>query len=429
MELRPYQKECLEKVLWTVQNKLPGNSVCVLPTGAGKSVLIASVIHQIDEPILIIQPSKEILEQNYAKLLMYVEEGEVGVYSASMNEKTINRFTFATIQSIYKKPDLFQRFKLVIVDECHLVNPANLTGMFTTFLKAIGNPPVIGLTATPYRMCTGYTNLGQNIYGGTDYESFATIKLINRMKGMFWKRVLYNINASDLIAQGYLCGLEYVDKSVVTHNDIPLNKSRTDFDMDSLETVMDTKKEEIKKAIQYAQENCKSVLVFCSSVRQAEHLSADTPGSSVISAKTTKKDREKIIQDFKNGTTKTVFNMGVLTTGFDHPALDCIVLLRPTRSIALYYQMLGRGVRLAPGKTSCKVIDLTSTVQNMGRVETIKLVKREKWELESETGSWHNAELYRFQFSKGGETPSNTIVKKDSGNLLNALNAVRNKNF
>ena len=93
---------------------------------------------------------------------------------------------------------------------------------------------------------------------------------------------------------------------------------------------------------------------------------------------------------------KAVFNVGVLTTGFDHPALDCIILLRPTRSIGLYYQMLGRGVRIAEGKTACKIIDLTSTVKNMGRVETIKLVRRDKWELESEAGSWHNRELYRY---------------------------------
>ena len=163
----------------------------------------------------------------------------------------------------------------------------------------------------------------------------------------------------------------------------------------------------IYDALAYSVMHSKSVLVFCSSVRQAEKMAEEYNTENIgecaaVSAKTKAKDRDRIISDFKSGKIKMVFNVGVLTTGFDHPALDCIVLLRPTRSIGLYYQMLGRGVRIAEGKTSCKVIDLTSTVKNMGRVETIKLVKREKWELESETGSWHGAELYSYVFDKKG---------------------------
>jgi DNA repair protein RadD len=119
--------------------------------------------------------------------------------------------------------------------------------------------------------------------------------------------------------------------------------------------------------------------------------------SAVVTGKTNKVLREKIISDFKDGTIKYVFNVGVLTTGFDHPSLDCIVLLRPTKSITLYYQMLGRGVRTAAGKKHCKIIDLTSTVQHLGRVETIQLLKEKgKWELISETGRWHNQQLYRY---------------------------------
>lgn len=393
--LRDYQKQALEKMLWAMGKGLDGNDLIVLPTGAGKSIVISALANALNQPILILQPSKEILEQNLAKLQLYVDRTQIGVYSASMNEKTIGHYTFATIQSIYTKPDFFKHFKLVIIDEAHLVNPKNLSGMFTSFLKAIGNPKVIGLTATPYRMDTGWT---RDQWGGL--TAHATIKLINRMKGFFWQRILFNINTAELMQSGYLCPLEYVDRSVVEHQQLKLNKSETDFDLESLEGLLTAKQNELMAAIAYGMETSKSVLVFNSSVAQAVKFAGLVPNSAAVSAKTPKKERDRIIKEFKAGTIKTVFNVGVLTTGFDHPALDCIILMRPTRSIALYYQMLGRGVRIAPGKTSCKVIDLTSTVKNMGRVETIKLVKREKWELESETSpNWHGAHLYSYRIN------------------------------
>ena len=141
-------------------------------------------------------------------------------------------------------------------------------------------------------------------------------------------------------------------------------------------------------------------MVFCSSVEQAERLQKLVEGAKVVTAKTSKKERIEIIKDFREGRIQTVFNVGVLTTGFDFPELDCIVLLRPTQSIGLYYQMLGRGVRVAPQKKGCAVMDLTGTVKRLGRIETIKLVKQEKWELISETGSWHNFPLYDFEITK-----------------------------
>lgn len=137
MELRPYQQQALDKILWAKEQNLPGNDLLVLPTGAGKSHVIAALANSLSEPILILQPSKEILEQNYAKLSQYVHPLKIGIYSASMNERTIRFFTFATIQSIYRKPQEFVQFGTIIIDECHLVNPKNLGGMFTTFINEV----------------------------------------------------------------------------------------------------------------------------------------------------------------------------------------------------------------------------------------------------------------------------------------------------
>ena len=405
MNLRPYQTDCLSKIRWERNQSLDGNSLCVLPTGSGKSIVISELANELNEDILILQPSKEILEQNLEKLSRYVSRDKIGIYSASMDEKTINKFTFATIQSIYRKPEFFSHFGTVLIDECHLVNPKNLDGMFSSFIAKVNAMrlmknefpiKVIGFTATPYRMDTFYVHEGNGFM-----RASATIKLINRTKGHFWKRMLFNINTQDLIDQGYLCKLDYVDRSVVQQQDLPLNKSESDFDLAAYERIISSKKDEILKAIAMGQDTSKSVLVFCSSVVQAENLSEMTKGSDVVSAKTPKKERTRIINGFKDGTIQTVFNVGVMTTGFDKPDLDCIILLRPTRSIGLYYQMVGRGLRIAPGKVSCKVIDLTSTVKNMGRVETIRLVKRDKWELESETkDNWHGTELYDFTYQR-----------------------------
>jgi len=365
--LRPYQTEALGRIHWA--KSLEGNDLCVLPTGSGKSIIIASLAKELNEPILILQPSKEILEQNYEKLCRYVSPEEIGIYSASMDQKIIRFYTFATIQSIYKCPEYFKHFKTVLIDECHLVNPKNLSGMFTSFLRDIGNPKVVGFTATPYRLDLTY------FYEDGFLKGQTAIKLINRMKGHFWSRVIFNINNHELIEQDYLVPLEYIDKTIIDQKDIPINKSKSDFDLEQYEVKLSEREQEIKEVIEYAQTVAKQVLVFCSSVRQAERMSMITRNSAVVTSKTSKAERDEIITSFKIGKLPVVFNVGVLTTGFDHPSLDCIVLARPTRSIGLYYQMLGRGVRKVEGKTSCKVIDLTSTVKYLGRVESIKLKK------------------------------------------------------
>jgi len=389
--LRDYQKKCVDKLLWA--HALTGSDIAVLPTGAGKSIIIAELAHKLNQPILILQPSKEILEQNYNKLCHYVDESEIGIYSASMKQKELGFYTFATIQSIYRKPELFTQFRTVIIDECHLVDPKNLSGMYTSFLESIGNPKVIGMTATPYRMSLMYR---QNEALGL--EAITTIKLINRMKGRFWQRIVFVIDHVELVAQGHLVPLRYIDKSVVRHNEIPLNASHSEFDLQAFERKILDKREEIIHALTFAQALSTSVLVFCSSVEQANDLAEEMHGS-VVTAETKKRQREQIIEDFKMGKSKMVFNVGCLTTGFDHPSLGVIVLLRPTRSLGLYTQMLGRGCRNSPGKRFCRVIDLTGNVSGMGRIETIRIVKKEKWEIESESGSWHNRPLDSFMLA------------------------------
>lgn len=407
--LRDYQQEAVNKIIWDL--KQDGNSLCVVATGGGKSIIIAETVRAYTHDTLILQPTKEILEQNYEKLLRYVPKEQIGIYSASMGEKRVSDYTFATIQSIYNDPEFFAHFGLIIIDEAHILNPKSMTGMFMSFIKKVNairkqsgleTVKVIGFTATPYRLDTMYVD-----WGTADARRVTTVKLINRMKGFFWSRILINITMDLLIQKGYLCAPVYIDASVVEQSEVPLNKSRSEFDMDMFDRILESKMDKLKRAVEYGERTSKSVLVFCSSVSQATRMADQTPGSEVVTGKTPKKERDRIITAFKEHEVKTVFNVGVLTTGFDHPGLDCIILMRPTRSIMLYVQMVGRGVRIAEGKVACKVIDLTSNVKNLGRVETIKIHKPdgEPWDLISETGSWHAKELYSFGVNKWADVP------------------------
>lgn len=404
---RDYQQNAVDKILWAMS--LEGNDLVSLPTGSGKSVVIAEVANRLNQDILITQPSKEILKQNAERFSHYVPAHELAVCSASMSEKRVSKYTFGTIGTLINRVSWFKHIKLVLVDECHLINIKKESSMYLDFLREIGNPKVVGFTATPYRNVTGYHRItdDRGQYRG-QLEAAVTLKLLNRMAaakskkkdsgpGFRWNRLLVNVNVADLIDAGYLCQMDYEKIKTVSAEEMKLNNAQTDFDLDDYEIKLGHRERQILDRILQAQREHKSVLVFCTSVKQAEKFSQVVSGSYCVSAKTPARRRDAIIDYFKSGRIKTVFNVGVLTTGFDHPALDCIVLIRPTRSVALYYQMLGRGVRTAQGKTTCKVIDFSGTVEMLGRVETIRLEKIEgKWELLTETGSWHNAPLYRY---------------------------------
>lgn len=401
LQLRDYQIEAIEKVKWSLT--IEGNDLLQLPTGAGKSIVIAELANHLNQNVLILQPTVEILEQNVGKLSQYVDQDEIGIYSASVGEKVIKKYTFATIGSVYKIPEQFRDFKVVLLDECHLLNPKETGSMFLSFLNAIGNPKVIGLSATVYRIFPTYF-VSQDQFGNRGLYQSNSIKVLSRVldkKGgkPFWNRIVFKMDPHELIDKGYLCPLQYVDKTTIKQEMVPLNKSRTDFDMEAYDKIVAKMDQDIVSLIQEAEMKHKFVLVFCNSISQSERLAGHFPNSKSISSKSTKKERADIIGGFKEGRYRVIFNVGVLTTGFDHPELDSIVLLRPTRSVALYYQMLGRGVRLAPNKTHCTVYDWSDTVKRIGRLETIKLEKVEgKWNVTTEAmpDGWHGKELYKF---------------------------------
>jgi DNA repair protein RadD len=368
--LREYQTTAVSRMLWAMT--IEGNSLICLPVGSGKTHVIAEFTKRIDKPVLIFTNNRELLEQDLEKLQAVVPADEIGVFSASLHSKEVKRYTLATIQSAYKHPELFNHYTVVIIDEASGLNPKNLTGMYNSFFKAIGNPKVIGLDACLYRLDSFYRATGKR---WQPWETITTTKILTRYKERFWKQIIYCLNTKELTDQGFLVPLTYEDKSFYYHEQIPTNKSSSDFDLLAFEELIGDKEPYVAQHIVDASKKHKSILTFCVSISQAERLSRAVQGSRTISSKTPSKEREEIINGFKDKSIKIVFNVNCLTRGFNHPCLDAIYMLRPTKSVNLYVQMLGRGTRIAEGKTTCTVYDFAGNLRSIGPLEGVKMEK------------------------------------------------------
>lgn len=367
-DLRDYQVESVnvgKKFL--IENK-SGGGLMVLPTGSGKSIIIAAIAKELPGNTLVLQPSKELVEQNYAKMVSYVGKDSIGIYSASAGRKDIGKITFATIGSIINKKELFAEFSNIIVDEAHLVNSKG--GRYEDLINTLGLP-VLGLTATPYRLHA----YADNFTG----ERSVVAKFLHRTRPRIFNKLIHVTQIKDLYEKGFLCPVMYEMNDLYDHARIKLNSTGMDFDQEALLAynqrigLIGIIKNAIEKS------NSKHILVFNSLVLEAQDLAQRLKESGIsvasVSALTPKKEREEIIEKFRSGEIKVVTNVGVLTTGFDFPELDCIVLARPTQSVALYYQMIGRGIRIAEGKEFVKVIDACGNTKRFGMIGDFEIVE------------------------------------------------------
>lgn len=363
---RPYQQDAIDAAVNFYKGNRNYHAIEILPTGSGKSVVIANIASSLEGKTIVFQPSKEILEQNFAKFTSYGYRASI--YSASAGQKRIDKVTFATIGSVAKKHHLFKDFKNIIVDECHLVNSKG--GMYHDFIKAIEGCKVLGLTATPYRL--------------TSTLDGAMLKFLTRTRPRIFTDVLYIVQNAMLFNNGYLAPLKYFSFDVIDRKMLQMNSSGTDFNEASLRSYY--KKIDFPRQTAYwanrILQKRNSLLIFSSLIEEAMFAARLIPGAVVLTGETEKRVREKILSDFKAGRIKCVVNVGVLTTGFDYPALDAVLLARSTMSLALYYQIIGRVMRpfrYADGtiKTGW-VIDLGGNYNFFGRIETMQCVQNEK---------------------------------------------------
>jgi DNA repair protein RadD len=361
--LRQYQVDAVKAAKRYLLDKNAKKPVLIImPTGSGKSLIIASIAQEIDAPLIIFQPTKEILEQNYNKMMDYGIMG-VTIYSASMNQKEIGNITLATIGSVYKKPEDFKSFKYVIVDEAHLVNAKG--GMYKEFLSVIGSK-IIGLTATPYR-------LSHDGFGGS------ILKFLTRTNPRVFSKVIHVTQTKYLSEQGYFSKTEYYPIKGFNRSEIQLNSTGADYQEDS-ERAYYTKHDFNKAVLDVVQRLLKvgktRILVFTKFVQEAQTLYEELGDiAAMVNGEMKAKERDSIIKGFRRGEIKVVANVGVLTVGFDYPELEVVVIARPTRSLTLYYQMMGRAVRPHPTKDSAWIIDMCANYDIFGKMEDMMLVE------------------------------------------------------
>lgn len=332
---------------------------------SGKSLVIADIASRLDGYTLVFQPSKEILEQNFKKLCSYGIL-DCSIYSASFNSKVISRITFATIGSVKNCPDLFSHFKNVIIDECHLVNPKE--GMYKDFLSYL-NSKVLGLTATPYRLSSN-----------RDFGSM--LKFITRTRPAIFKEVIYHVQISTLLDQGFLAKLNYYAMNPLGWNELNLKVNTTGADYTDKSVVKEYERIDFYGYLVHIVQRLmqpkkggkrKGILVFTRFLKEAERLTWSIPGCAIVSGETPKKERERILEAFKSGEIPVVANVGVLTTGFDYPELDTVVMARPTMSLALWYQIVGRAIRPHPNKEAGWIVDLCGNIKRFGEVSDLRL--------------------------------------------------------
>ena len=291
---------------------------------------------------------------------------DCGCYSASVGCKDINRITFATIGSVMNHMNDFSHFKYVLIDEAHVVNSKG--GMYEKFIN-LQDRQVVGLTATPYRL--------------SSYMNGSMLKFLTRTRPRIFSEVLYVCQTSDLLAKGYLANLKYYDLTAINIENVRSNSTGADYDEKSLKleyersgffdklTATTLRVLKPKSGIPR-----KGVLVFTRFVDEAEDLvrklrSKNIP-ADIVTGNTPKAEREWILEKFKSGELRVVANAQVLTTGFDYPELDTIIMARPTKSLALYYQCVGRAIRPFKGKDGW-VVDLCGNYKRFGKVSDLKI--------------------------------------------------------
>jgi DNA repair protein RadD len=344
---RDYQVEAV-KSLWDYFRIKSGNPVVAMPTGTGKSIVIARFLQSVyayypNQKVMILTHVKELIQQNYEKLMMVWQFAPAGIYSAGLNQKVHNRqITFAGIASVAKKPSLFGHIDLVLIDEAHLVSPSEAT-MYQAFIGALRamNPflKVIGLTATPWRLGHGHITEPVVNSNGSETPSIFTDVCFDITGVLPFNR---------LISEGYL--LPLVPRRTVVKLDVDnVHMRGGEYIESELQQAVD-KDETTMAALREAMElghDRRKWLIFASGTDHADHIAdmLNMLGIETGCVHSKREGRDSAIADFKAGKLRALVNNNVLTTGFDEPGIDMIVVLRPTASAVLWVQMLGRGTR------------------------------------------------------------------------------------
>lgn len=378
MKLRDYQEEGKADLMEFLLKSRVQKGIFVAPVGTGKALITAVMAEMVNEPILVIQPTKELLLQNFDKAQKFGMEPTI--YSAGLKSKEISDITYATPMSIVKNPEFFKKFNYVCIDESHLGLTNTVVGSrvikkskLAEFFEHIKPKKIIGLTATPIQL----VSMG---FAGS------ALKMMNRSARSFWNKAeIFHITQIPDVHKDYWSNIT-IRQLAPENNMLELNSSGSEFKEDSIIQQYDAN--DLMKVISEEYRSClkkgrKSILTFVPSIKHANDLKEYLKdGSEVVSSLTPDSERDRIINDFKLGKIKHLINCMLLTAGFDHPSLDTIIMARETNSFVLYYQIFGRLVRplMKDGKIIIQddlFIDLTNNTNRFGDIRNITFEKHD----------------------------------------------------
>ena len=361
--LRDYQQRTIDQLYKWFADGRKGHPCIELPTGSGKSHIVAAICKDAltqwpETRILMMTHVKELIEQNAEKMRDHWPEAPLGIYSAGMRRRDIGEpITFAGIQSVRNKADQIGHVDLVLIDECHLVSHKQEGGyrkLIDDLMRVNPALRVIGLTATPYRLGHGYITDAPALFAD----------------------IIAPVSIEELIFKKHLAPL----RSKLTAHQLSVDgvhKRGGEYIESELQAAVDTDDHNVSvvdEVISLAGDR-RSWLFFCAGVKHAHNvadiLNARGISAACIVGTTPKSERERIIAGFKSGEIKALTNANVLTTGFDHPDLDLIAMLRPTLSTGLYVQMAGRGMRPKSHTDHCLVLDFAGVVQAHGPITAV----------------------------------------------------------
>ena len=351
--LRPYQQEAVDATLNHFRrHKTP--AVIVLPTGAGKSLVIAELARLARGRVLVLAHVKELVAQNHAK---YQALGlEADIFAAGLKRKESHgKVVFGSVQSVARNLDAFQgEFSLLIVDECHRIGDdeeSQYQQILTHLTKVNPHLRLLGLTATPFRLGKGW--IYQFHYHG----------MVRGDEKALFRDCIYELPLRYMIKHGYLTPPERLDMPVVQY-DFSRLQAQSNGLFSEADLNRELKKQQritphiISQIMEFAAMR-KGVMIFAATVEHAKEIVGLLPAedAALITGDTPGAERDVLIENFKAQRFRYLVNVAVLTTGFDAPHVDLIAILRPTESVSLYQQIVGRGLRLAPGKTDCLILD------------------------------------------------------------------------
>lgn len=363
LTLRPYQKDCFETTMTALETK--DSALDVIPTGGGKTAVMAKICQYVNKwggRCVVLSHVKELIDQTFKTLKRLDADLDVGIYSAGLNSRnTKNKILCAGIQSVYQRFDEIGKASVVMIDEAHLI-PRSDDSRYRTFLNGMKsiNPrlKIVGLTATPYRTDDGL------IYGDGELFSEKT----------------YEAGIVDLIQQGYLSPLRSKNGCTKVDESQLVLDSKGEFDV-NVQAQLFGSYGILGGAVQDIWDKCqerKKILVFCPKIETCYDFKREWEACMlgkvhVVTGETDSKERAELIDGFRDGDIRILANCQVLTTGFDAPNVDAVILLRATTSAGLYYQMVGRGLRKAKGKEDCLILDYGGNIERHGPINAIRV--------------------------------------------------------